>query len=259
MMKTPTTFQYSGTELEAVAGGRNYYRWIADRFAPFFGRRVVDVGAGIGTFSEFVINTPGVESLLSVEPAENIFPVLARKFDSYTRVRTVKGNIDQVDLVDGADSLVAVNVLEHVEDDEAFLRVATRIIVPGGHLLLFVPAHQFLYGSLDAAFDHYRRYSKKGMSSLLSRSGWGPLTISNVNLAGILPWLIAGKVLRKTTIGPRQMQLFDRFVIPLMRRLESIREPFIGQSLLVVARNLRRSLLTSDTTVRSGAETVIAL
>jgi SAM-dependent methyltransferase len=255
-MKTPTTFQYSGTELEAVAGGRNYYRWIADRFAPFFGRRVVDMGAGIGTFSELVINTPGVESLLSVEPAENVFPVLARKFDSHKRVRTVKANIDQVDLIDAADSLVAVNVLEHVEDDEAFLRAASRIIVPGGHLLLFVPAHQFLYGSLDTAFDHFRRYSKAGLSSLLSRSGWEPLSISNVNVAGILPWLIAGKLLRRTTIGKRQMQLFDRLVIPVMRKLESIREPFIGQSLLVVARNLRRSALTSEKSLRNGAEAV---
>ena len=200
------------------------------------------MGAGIGTFSEFVINSPGVESLLSVEPAENVFPVLARKFGSHKQVRTVKADIHQVDLVDGADSLVAVNVLEHVEDDEAFLRAATKIVVPGGHLLLFVPAHQFLFGTLDAAFDHYRRYSKSGLSSLLLRAGWDPVTISNVNIAGILPWLIAGKLFRSTTIGHRQMQLFDRLVIPIVRKLESIKEPFVGQSLLVVARNLRRSL-----------------
>ena len=200
------------------------------------------MGAGIGTFSEFVINSPGVESLLSVEPAENVFPVLARKFGSHKQVRTVKADIHQVDLVDGADSLVAVNVLEHVEDDEAFLRAATKIVVPGGHLLLFVPAHQFLFGTLDAAFDHYRRYSKSGLSSLLLRAGWDPVTISNVNIAGILPWLIAGKLFRSTTIGHRQMQLFDRLVIPTVRKLESIKEPFVGQSLLVVARNLRRSL-----------------
>jgi SAM-dependent methyltransferase len=254
MMTTPTTFQYSGTELEAVAEGRNYYRWIADRFAPFFGRRVVDVGAGIGTFSEFVISTPGVESLLSVEPAGNVFPTLARKFGGHERVRTVKANIDQLDFVDGADSLVAVNVLEHVEDDEAFLRAAAKIVGPGGHLLLFVPAHQFLYGSLDAAFDHYRRYSRAGLSSLLSCSGWEPLSISNVNVAGILPWLIAGRLLRRKTIGHRQMQLFDRLVIPVMRRLESVREPFIGQSLLVVARNARRSRLTGEATGRRSVE-----
>ena len=246
MMKTPTSFQYSGTELEAVAGGRNYYRWIADRCAPFFGRRVIEVGAGIGTFSEFVIGTPGVESLLSVEPAENVFPALARKFGGHERVRTVKANIDQVDLVDAADSLVAVNVLEHVEDDEGFVRAAAKIVVPGGHLLLFVPAHQFLYGSLDAAFDHYRRYTKAGLSSLLSRSGWESLSISNINVAGILPWLVAGKLLRSTTIGHRQMRLFDRLVIPVIRRLESIREPFIGQSLLVIARKPGTLPMTKD-------------
>ena len=236
-MKTPTSFQYSGTELEAVAGGRNYYRWIADRFAPFFGRRVVEIGAGIGTFSEFIIDSPGVESLLSVEPAGNVFPVLGRKFLGSERVRTVKANIDQVDMVAEADSLVAVNVLEHVEDDEAFLRAAAKIVRPDGHLLLFVPAHQFLFGSMDKAFDHYRRYSKAGLSSLLSRSVWEPLQISNVNIAGVLPWLVAGKLLRNTTIGHRQMRIFDSLVIPVMRKIESVREPFIGQSLLAIGRN----------------------
>lgn len=239
MMKTPTSFQYSGTELDAVASAKNYYQWIVERFAPFLGRRVVEVGAGIGTFADFIIASPGVESLLCVEPAENVFPVLAERFSTDTRIKTIHANIDQLDLVNAADSLVAVNVLEHVEDDEAFLRAAARIVVPGGHLLLFVPAHQFLYGSLDAAFDHYRRYSKAGLASVVSRAGWEPVRISNVNIAGILPWLIAGKILRNTTLGHRQMRIFDRLVIPVMKRVESVREPFIGQSLLLIARNPR--------------------
>jgi SAM-dependent methyltransferase len=236
-MKTPTSFQYSGTELEAVASAKNYYQWIVERFAPFFGRRVVEVGAGIGTFAEFIIRSPGVESLLCVEPAENVFPVLAERFSDDERIETVHATIDQLDVVGAADSLVAVNVLEHVEDDEAFLRAAARIVVPGGHLLLFVPAHQFLYGSLDAAFDHYRRYSKPGLSSVVSRAGWEVVRISNVNIAGVLPWLIAGRILRKTTLGHRQMRIFDSLVVPVMKRIESVREPFIGQSLLVIARN----------------------
>jgi len=239
MTRTPTSFQYSGTELDAVAGATNYYNWIIERFAPFLGRRVVEVGAGIGTFSQFIVGSPGVESLLCIEPAENVFPVLAERFRENSRIQTVHSDIDQVDLVDAADSLVAVNVLEHVEDHEGFLRAAARIVVPGGHLLLFVPAHQFLYGSLDAAFDHYRRYSKAALSSVVSRAGWEPVSISNVNIAGILPWLIAGKIFRTTTIGHAQMRIFDRFVIPIMKRVEAVREPFIGQSLLAIARNPR--------------------
>lgn len=239
MIKTPTSFQYSGTELDAVANAKNYYQWIIERFAPFLGRHVVEVGAGIGTFAKFIIASPGVESLLCVEPAENVFPVLAERFGSDARIKTVHANIDQLGVVDAADSLVAVNVLEHVEDDEAFLRSAAKIVVPGGHLLLFVPAHQFLYGSLDAAFEHYRRYSKRGLSSVVSRAGWEPVRISNVNIAGILPWLIAGKILRNTTLGHRQMWIFDRLVIPVIKKVESVREPFIGQSLLLIARNRR--------------------
>ena len=239
MNKPPASFQYSGTELEAVASAKNYYRWIVERFGPFFGRRVVEVGAGIGTFAEFIISSPGVEELLCVEPAENVFPILAGRFSDDTRIQTVHANIEELDLADAADSFVAVNVLEHVEHDEAFLRTAAKVVVPGGHLLLFVPAHQFLYGSLDAAFDHYRRYSKAGLSSVVSRAGWEPLSISNVNIAGILPWLSAGKLFRTTTLRHRQMRIYDRLVIPVMKRLESLREPFIGQSLLAIARKPR--------------------
>jgi len=239
MTETSTSFQYSGTELEAVASATNYYQWIVERFAPFLGRRVVEVGAGIGTFAEFIAAQPGVESLLCVEPAENVFPVLAERFSGNTRIETVHASIDQLKIVDAADSLVAVNVLEHVEHDETFLRVAGRIVAPGGHLLLFVPAHQFLFGSLDAAFDHYRRYSKASLSSVVSRAGWDLVRISNVNIAGILPWLVAGRVLRNTTIGHRQTRIFDKLVVPVMKRVESIREPFVGQSLLAIARNPR--------------------
>jgi len=164
---------------------------------------------------------------------------LENRFRENSRIETVHADIDQVQLVDAADSLVAVNVLEHVEDHEAFLRAAARIVVPGGHLLLFVPAHQFLFGSLDAAFDHYRRYSKAGLSSVVSRAGWEPVSISNVNIAGILPWLIAGKIFRTTTLAHTQMRIFDRLIIPIIKRIESVREPFIGQSLLAIARNPR--------------------
>jgi hypothetical protein len=135
---------------------------------------------------------------------------------------------------------VAVNVLEHVEDDEGFLRKASKIVGRDGHVLLFVPANPFLFGSLDKAFDHYRRYSKKSLSSVVSRGGWNVLRISNVNIAGIIPWLIAGKIFQSTTIGPRQMRFFDRVVVPVTKKIESIREPFIGQSLIAIARNGRK-------------------
>jgi SAM-dependent methyltransferase len=258
MIKTPTSFQYSGTELYAVAGAKNYYQWIVERFEPFFGRRVIEVGAGIGTFAEYIISAPGVESLLCVEPADNVFPALRARFTGDKRVRTVLASIDQIDFGEGADSVVAVNVLEHVEDDESFLRAAGRIVVPGGHLLLFVPAHQFLYGSLDAAFEHHLRYSIAGISAVLSRAGWEPVRISNVNIAGIIPWLIAGKLLRRKTLGSRQMWIFDRLVIPVIKKVESMREPFIGQSLLVVATNPRKLAPTGATARRSDREGVRA-
>ena len=232
-----TDFQYSGTELEAIAEGKNYYHWIVGRFAPYLGHHVVEVGGGIGTFSEYLLSVDGVESLAVIEPAGNVFPILATRFRGNPRVKTVNAYIQDMHVERIADSVIAVNVIEHVEDDVAFLRHAADLVVPGGHLLLFAPAVPAIYGSLDSAFDHFRRYSKAGLRSLVERAGWEVIEISYVNLIGILPWFVAGRILRRKTIGSRQMRIFDRVVIPVMSRIESRWKPIIGQSLLVVARN----------------------
>jgi SAM-dependent methyltransferase len=232
-----TSFQYSGTELEAIAEGKNYYHWILGRFAPYLGRHVVEVGGGIGTFSEYILSLDGVEDLVVIEPAGNMYPVLAERFRNNMRVKTVNAYLGDMHVARIADSLVAVNVIEHVEDDEQFLKQAANTVIPGGHLLLFVPAIPAIYGTLDKAFDHFRRYSKSALRRVVERAGWEVTEVSYVNFVGILPWFIAGKILRRKTIGSRQMRIFDRVVIPVMSRIESKWKPVVGQSLLLIARN----------------------
>ena len=229
-----TEFSYSGTELDALTEARNYYSWLLHRFSPHLGRRVVEVGAGIGTFSEFLLRDGGVAELTLLEPAENTYPRLEDRFRQDPRVRTLQGYLEEHAGDLSADSLVSVNVLEHVPDDEAFLRDAHRVLVPGGRVLLFVPALEQLYGSLDEAFEHHRRYTRGMLASRLERAGFRPLRISYVNLPGVLSWFIAGKVLRKRTLSPADVRLYDSWVIPWVRRIEDRWEAPVGQSLLAV-------------------------
>lgn len=234
-----TAFEYSGTELDALAGAVNYYSLLSRRFAPYARGRVVEVGAGVGTFAEYLLRIPAVTELVLVEPADNNFPTLRERFAGNPRVRTVHGYLEQLDAGTAADALVAVNVMEHVEDDRAFLEHAGGVLRPGGHLLLFVPAVPQIYGTLDAAFEHFRRYTRGGLDARLRETGLDVLDLRYTNLPGVLGWALMGKVLRRRTISPASVETYDRWVMPVVSRVEEFWRPPIGQSLLAIAR--RRS------------------
>src|SRR6266508_2430129 len=119
---TQTQFSYAGTELDALAEARNYYRTVVSHFAGHVGPRVVEIGAGIGTFAEFLLTDTNVAKLVLVEPADNNVPLLRRRYAGNTRVYVRHGYLEDYVTSLSADSVVAVNVLEHVADDVAFLR-----------------------------------------------------------------------------------------------------------------------------------------
>jgi SAM-dependent methyltransferase len=229
-------FDYSGSELGALTRASNYYRWLIGRFEPYLGADVLEVGAGIGTFSEMLLSVPRVRSLVAIEPAANTYPLLAARLAGNSRATAIKGYLNDYSMDSSVDSLVAVNVLEHVEDDAEFLRLAWKAVVPGGRLLLFVPAVPAIFGSLDRAFEHRRRYTKRTLTQRIKRAEWTPEKVEYMNLPGVLFWFVAARVLRWKSIPGRSAQLYDRFIIPLTRRVEDIVRIPIGQSLLAVAR-----------------------
>lgn len=231
-----TDFSYSGTELDALAAAPNYYRFIARRFAPYVGQRSVEVGAGIGTFAEHLRREASLRELVMVEPADNNFPLLQQRVAAWPNVRTLHGYLEEfVGTVTGMDSIVAVNVLEHTPDDVSFLRAAHQVLRPGGAALVFVPAVQAVYGSLDTEFEHYRRYSKSSLRRSFAAAGFHDVRLRHVNSLGLAAWFMAGRVLRWRTIDAERVRFYDRWVVPWLMRTESIVEPPIGQSILGVA------------------------
>ena len=237
-----TEFTYSGTELDAVAEASNYYDWIVDAFAGSLGKRIIEAGAGIGTVSQLILDTAAPEALLLIEPATNNIPELQRRFSHDPRVRVFQGYLDEIGDSFPADTVIAVNVMEHVERDADFLRAARRTLNSDGSLLLLVPAVPAIYGSLDRAFDHFRRYTKPGLRKLLVDAGFEIETLHYLNGIGVAAWFFAGRVLHRTTLGRAQVHFYDRWVIPWLRRFESKIHPPIGQSLLAIA---RKSALTA--------------
>lgn len=229
-------FTYASQELDALAGAVNYYRWIVRRFAPYLGPRIVEVGAGIGTFAGHLRAAAPDARLTLVEPAENNVPHLRARFADDARARVVHGYLDDAGEPESADAVVAVNVMEHVRDDAAFLASAHRLLAPGGHALLFVPALPALYGTLDEAFEHERRYTRAALEQRLREAGFKPQRLHYTNLPGVAAWWLSGRVLRRRTVSARDAMLYDRWVIPWVSALERIWTPPLGQSLVAIAR-----------------------
>lgn len=238
MPLTPSgvNFAYSGSELDALAEAKNYYSWVLRQFEPYLGPDVIEVGAGIGTFSSHLLASPKVRRLFAVEPAANTLPHLHERFRGDDRVSVLSGYLSDHYQSLSADALVAVNVLEHVEDHAGFLRQAHEAVVPGGHLLLFVPALPILYGSLDKVFEHHRRYTKTSLREVIESAGWKPRRIAYMNFPGIAAWFMAGRVLKKTNIAPADARAYDRLVVPWLSRLEQLVPPPIGSNIIAIAK-----------------------
>jgi SAM-dependent methyltransferase len=241
---TNTSFSYSGTELDAVAEAKNYYDWIVDCFAAHIGRRCVEAGAGIGTVSQLVLDRASPRTLTLIEPAANNLPALRERFAGDSRVSVYHGYLEDLTSSLESDSIIAVNVLEHVEKDDEFLKASFSILAPGGSLLLLVPACPALFGSLDRAFDHFRRYTKSGLHDSIVAAGFEIETIHYLNMVGVAAWFVSGRILRRATLGRGQVRFYDRWIIPVVRRLESLISAPIGQSVMAIARKPGGSLAT---------------
>jgi len=233
---TDSHFAYSGTELDAVAEATNYYNWIVDSFASHIGDRCIEAGAGIGTVSELLLRRASPRTLTLIEPAENNVPVLRERFAADSRVKVYHGYLEDLTGSVASDSIIAVNVLEHVEKDDEFLEASFNILAPGGALLLLVPALPAIFGSLDRAFDHYRRYTESGLRTSLVAAGFEIESLHYLNFIGVAAWFVSGRLLRRTTLGRGQVRFYDRWIIPFVRRLESLIRVPVGQSILAIAR-----------------------
>lgn len=231
-----TNFEYSGTELDALAGATNYYAWVLRQFEPFLGETVIEVGAGIGTFSQCLLGVTKVRKLIAIEPAMNTLPHLEARFAGEPRAEVRKGYLSaHAETLEG-DAIVAVNVMEHVPDDHQFLVDALSSVKSGGHLLLFVPALPAIFGSLDVAFEHHRRYTRQSLSRAIEGAGWDTVRISYMNFPGIAAWYVAGRILRRASITAGNTRTYDRFIVPIVSRIETLVEPPVGSNLLAIAR-----------------------
>lgn len=223
--------EYSGRDnLEIMTYARNYNNYLVDLTLSFAnsGDTVVDFGAGSGTFS-----IPVVANGYRVICVETD-PILANILE--TQGLTVLGDLIQAQ-DNSIDYIYSLNVLEHIVDDADVIGLWHRKLRPGGRIMVYVPAFQFLFSSMDRKVGHVRRYSKRELSQKLSNGGFLITESRYADSLGYMATLAYKLFGRKDGAINRQALIFyDRWLFPLSRRLDFIAHRFLGKNIYVLAR-----------------------
>ncbi len=232
---------YAGKDLEAMSFASSYHKWILEVFRPHLGARVVEVGAGTGLFSEMLLELQP-KSLSLIEPSKRMFDQLherMRQINPESDVTTYNATFSEVAAEvrrdQRPDSVIYVNVLEHIDDDEAELGLVHKTLDKRGRLFIFVPALEWLFGTLDVEVGHFRRYNKRDIETKCRRAGFKIIQCRYFDLAGVAPWWINYRLLKLHKIQVGAVKLYDRYVVPVSKAFESRVIPPIGKNLLLIA------------------------
>lgn len=227
----------TGRSAESEDGGAdkpNYRRYQYELIAPHCGPSMLEVGAGLGEFaSQFTDRRRLVVSDVDPDAVE----VMKKRFAAHPHVEAL-----QFDLGGGAsldepvDTVVAMNVLEHFEDDAAILTLLARSVRPGGTIVLWVPAYMALYGDFDRRVGHYRRYTPATLREAAQRAGLGVEVSRPVNLLGGVAWWAAVRLGRAGTPKSGVVGVYDRVIVPVTKVLDRVLPIPFGQSVLGVLR-----------------------
>ena len=218
--------------LERMATAPRYNRWMYDRLRPWVGRRVLEIGAGIGNMSEFLVDRDRVV-LTDTEPY--YLDRLRARYAELPHVTVAELRLPASNprlAAERLDTVVCLNVLEHIEDDRGSLVAMRDLLAPGGRLILLVPSLRALYGTLDEALGHFRRYAPRELAAKLAAAGFRVPHLEYFNLAGVPGWWFTGRVLRRRLIPQGALRWYDALV-PLFR-LERLLPWRIGQSLIAI-------------------------
>jgi 2-polyprenyl-3-methyl-5-hydroxy-6-metoxy-1,4-benzoquinol methylase len=236
---TQTQKRYAADDLETMSEARNYQAHVFGLVRPYIGSRVLEVGCGIGTMTSQLLEH--AERVVCIEPNLNCATRAREALAANDRVTIQVCHLEECNRGElqeqRFDTIVCVNVLEHIEDDVRALSLFRDVVASTrGRVLIFVPAVQGIYSPHDAALGHHRRYSKRSLHAAFAAAGLDVVALKYTNPIGLLGWMYNLYISGNTEHTASQVGLFDRFVAPWALPIEHLVPPPIGLSLFAVGR-----------------------
>lgn len=231
--RTRESAQATGSRtLEMHAGTPRVNAWYYSKFAERIHGRVLELGSGIGNISRLLADD--ASELVVTDVEDEYLARLEAELGHRPHVRVVRYDLEApapIELERGSfDVVISLNVLEHVHDDRRAIRDLVALLRPGGWLLTYVPACSFAYGTIDEALGHHRRYDLPLFRERMHEAGLAVHRLEYMNLLGLAGWIVNGRVLRRRTLDPRQVRLFDR-ILPLLQAEDRLSLP-VGLGLI---------------------------
>lgn len=210
--------------------------WLYEEIKPHLGRRVMEIGCGLGNFTRHMLDR---DLVIASDFEPSSVEVVREQFASHGQVQPRVYDIcnradDQLRQLK-VDTIFSINVLEHIENDQQAMANMADILCDGGRAILIVPAHQWAYGTMDSSIGHFRRYTKRSIRQKLEQAGFLVEEQFYLNVLGLLGWFVGSRIY-KHTVPPRgQLSLFNKLV-PLIKMVERCVRPPVGLSVVSVAR-----------------------
>ena len=221
--------------LESMSQSLWYNRWTLSKFIPYLSGNILEVGCGFGSFTGILLRYGSVWAI-DIDK----FCITKTKKNCPSPSHIGYGNIETGKYFfrkHTFDSIVCMNVLEHIKNDEKALSNMYSILSPRGFLVLLVPSHPKLFGSIDKSIGHFRRYSRHELIKKVSDCGFSIIHTRRLNFLGAIGWWFAAKILNNTTVQEQKLHVFNSLA-PLLLPLEDAMEPPIGTSILLIAQKI---------------------
>jgi 2-polyprenyl-3-methyl-5-hydroxy-6-metoxy-1,4-benzoquinol methylase len=211
--------------------------WVVDEISPWLGKNVLEVGCGIGTYTGLLAKLS--DRVTGLDCEERFVNEARRRLKEVSNVTILRGDVTSKDCLQlgrsGFDTVILLDVLEHIQYDFSLLIELYDYLAPGGQLILKVPGITSLMSSMDRAIGHWRRYSKTSLASVVRQAGFEVVDLRQFNAFAVPGWWLNGRVLRRRVPPAGQIAAFNR-IVPLIRRVDRVAARLCGISLLCVGR-----------------------
>lgn len=210
--------EYRGNEsLQDTALRQNFNNWLYEQIFPGIRGNILEVGSGIGIYSEKIVSDFPNSHITLTDVSETYVSALMERFPN-KNVTVSKLDLDSKVDYDNIgnekfDTIIAINVLDNVKDNEFALQQLYKLLKKDGMLLLLLPAHKFLYNQLDINIGRLRRYSRKELELKIEKANFKIIKLFHFNFMGLIGWYLNGRVGKNPKLNDNAFKLFDKMIV----------------------------------------------